>query len=259
MRLVGTTLLATLCLAVTGVRAMTADELIAKNIEARGGIARIQAITSIRATGVARVSGFGGVTEQAYTLLQTRSGSLRRERSMQGLTMVTAFDGTAGWTLNPFRGRKEPQLLPPDTVKGLAVEADLDGPLVDYRKKGHTVEYMGTEDVDGTEAHRLHVTLNSGVLLDVYLDPDYFLEIREVQTRTVRGVEEETETDPGNYAKVDGVMLPYSIESGSRGGGRDIRIALTKIEANVPIDPALFKLPGAAATPPAPAGKGGGK
>jgi len=235
--------------------AMTADELIAKNIEARGGLARIQAITSIRATGVVRLGGGNGIVEQAYTLLQVRPGSLRRERSMQGLTSITAYDGSVGWSLNPFRGRKEPQLLPPDAVKGLASEADLDGPLVDYKKKGHTVEYQGTEDIDGTEAHKLHVTLKDGTLVDLYLDPDYFLEIRRIERRTVRGVEEESEIDPGNYGKVEGVMMPFSTESGARGGPKSFRIALTKIEANVAIDPSVFRFPGAA---PA-GGKGGGR
>ena len=236
--------------------ALTADELIARNIEARGGLARLQAITSIRATGVAKIGGGGGILEQAYTLLQTRSGGLRRERSMQGLTTVTAFDGTQGWTVNPFRGRKEPQLLPPDAVKGLALDADIDGPLVGYRKKGHKVEYQGTEDIDGTEAHKLHVTLADGTLLDVYLDPDYFLEIREDQRRTVRGVEEETEVDPGNYAKVSGVMMPFSIETGRRGEPKNFRIALTKIEVDVPIDASVFRFPAAAVS--APARKDGG-
>ena len=255
MRHASPALVVALCLAATGVRAMTADELIAKNIETRGGLARIQAITTIRATGVARLGRGDGVIEQAYTLLQTRSGGLRRERSMQGLTTVTAFDGTAGWTVNPFRGRREPQLLAPDLVKGLAYDADLDGPLVDYRKKGHTVEYQGTEDVDGTEAHKLHITLKDGTLVDMYLDPDYFLEIREIQRRTVRGVEGETEVDPGNYGKVDGVLMPFSIESGDRGGPKNFRIVLSKIEVNVPIDASLFKIPAGAA----PAGKGGGR
>src|SRR5437762_2079330 len=120
-----------LALALTpAARAMTADELIARNIEARGGLARLAAVRSLRATGIVRLGGGDGVVEQAYTLLQTRAGGLRRERTMQGLTAITAFDGTAGWTLNPFRGRREPQRLPPDAVKGLATDADLDGPLV---------------------------------------------------------------------------------------------------------------------------------
>jgi outer membrane lipoprotein-sorting protein len=258
MRQTSPALLVVLCLAITGVRAMTADELIAKNIEARGGLARIQAITSIRETGIARLGGGDGVIEQAFTLLQTRGGSLRRERSMQGLTTVTAFDGTTGWTVNPFRGRREPQRLPPDAVKSLAFDADLDGPLVDYKKKGHLVEYMGTEDVDGTEAHKLHLTLKDGTLVDVFLDPDYFLEIREIQRRTVRGVVGETEVDPGNYAKVNGVMMPFSIETGEPGGPKGFRIALTRIEANVPIDDSLFQFP-AAAAPAASTGKGGGR
>ena len=248
-------LLVVFCLAAPAAHALTADELIAKNLEARGGLARIQAITSIRATGVVKIGGGDGIIEQAYTSLQARPGSLRRERSMQGLTSITAFDGVVGWSLNPFRGRREPQRLPPDTVKSLAADADIDGPLVDHKKKGHAVAYLGTEDVDGTEAHKLQVTLKDGALVDVYLDPDYFLEIREVQRRMVRGVEDETEIDPGNYGEVNGVMMPFSIESGSKGGPKTFRIALTKIELNVPVDAALFRFP----ETPAPAGKGGGR
>lgn len=255
MRRLGPALLLGLAISAPAARALTADELIAKNIEARGGLARIQAIQSIRATGVARLGGGDGITEQAYTLLQVRPGSLRRERAMQGLTTVTAFDGTVGWTANPFRGRKEPERLPPDIVKGLASDADIDGPLVDYKKKGHRIEYLGTEDIDGTEAHKLHVTLADGALVDVYLDPDYFLEIREIGRRKVRGVEGESETDPGNYGKVNGVMMPFTIESGSRGGPKYFRIALTKIEVNVPIDAALFRFPAAATA----SGKEGGR
>jgi len=256
MRYSGPALALFLWLSTHAAFALTADELIAKNIEARGGLSRLQAVTSVRATGVAKIGGGGGTVEQAYTVLQTRSGALRRERSMQGLTSVTAFDGTQAWSVNPFRGRKEPQLLPPDTVKSLAADADLDGPLVDYRKKGHKVEYQGTEDIDGTDAHKLYVTLADGALVDVYLDPDYFLEIREVQRRTVRGVEEETEIDPGNYAKVDGVMMPFSVETGAKGEPKTFRITLTRIELNVPVDDSVFRFPAAA---PEPKGKGAGR
>jgi len=241
--------LLSLLLAAPTALALTADELIAKNVEARGGLARLSAISSIRATGIVRIGGEDGFIEQTYTLLQSRPGKLRRERSMQGLTAVTAYDGQVGWTVSPFRGRKEPQLLTPDTVRGLAVDADLDGPLVDYRKKGYTVTYAGTEDVDGTEAHKLHVTLSGGDSVDVFLDPDYFLEIREVNHRIVRGVEEESETDPGNYGKVNGLVLPFSMESGPKGGSKNFRITFTKIEVNVPVDASTFRYPGDAAAP----------
>src|SRR5438093_257134 len=124
--------------------AMTADELIAKNVEARGGRAKLKEIKSLKATGKATFGGGDSVRELALTILQKRPGFLRRERSMQGLTAITAFDGEVGWSLWPFGGRREPEKLPPDIVKTLRVDADIDGPLVDYKEKGHSVEYLGT-------------------------------------------------------------------------------------------------------------------
>ncbi|MFN7974800.1 MAG: hypothetical protein U0166_21025 [Acidobacteriota bacterium] len=236
-----------LVLAGAGARALTADELIAKNIEARGGREKLKAIQSMKTTGKVTMGGDDGVLEMAFTSYSKRPGSLRRERTIQGLTAVTAFDGNDGWTLQPFGGRREPEKLPPDVVKSLRDDGDVDGPLVDYKQKGHVVEYLGTEDVDGTLAHKLKLTLKSGNIEYVYLDPDYFLEIRVVSIEKVRGVEEEGETDFGNYELVDGVYMPFSVESGARGGPKGYKVTVEKVEVNVPVDDAMFHFPAPAA------------
>ena len=178
-----------------------------------------------------------------------RPDRLRNEASLQGLTQVQAYDGKEGWQIQPFGGRKDPEKLSADDVKGLADSADMDGPLVDWRAKGHQVEYLGTEDVDGTEAHKLKVTQRNGDIKYIYLDPDYFLQIRETVTRTVRGTEQRFETDMGNYEQVAGVYMPFAYESGAAGGPKDQKITVQKIEVNVPIDDALFAFPSAPATP----------
>lgn len=230
-------------------RGMTADELIAKNIEARGGREKLRAIQSLKAIGKVTMGGGDGVMEMAFTDMTKRPGLMRRERSMQGLTAITAYDGQVGWSLQPFGGRREPQRLPPDIVKSLAVEADIDGPLVDAKEKGNKVAYLGTEDVDGTDAHKLKVTLRNGDVQYVYLDPDYFLEIRIDSQEMVRGVEEESETDFGNYEKVNGVFIAFSIEMGGKGGPKGYKITIEKVEANASIDDALFHFPAPVAPP----------
>ena len=227
--------------------AWTADELIARYLQARGGRTKLAAIHSLRITGKT-ASGQGDfVTRQPITTLIKRPGLVRAERSMQGLTAVTAFDGREGWSLQPFGGRREPQKLAPDAVKSLRLQADIDGPLVDYQAKGNSVAYLGTEDVDGTEAHKLQVTLRDGDILYIYLDPDYFLEIREVSETRVRGVEQESETDFGNYEKVAGVYMPFSIESGAKGEPKGTKVTVEKIETNVPLADSLFHFPATAA------------
>jgi len=225
--------------------ALTVDELIAKNIEAKGGIDKIRAIHSMRATGKLQVRS----NNFAFASISKRPDSLRQEVSMQGLTSVTAYDGSVGWRIRPFRGRTDPEKMAADDLKSVQLDADMDGPLVDYKTKGNTVEYLGTEDVDGTDAHKLKVTLKNGDVRYIYLDPDYFLEIRYLDQTRIRGAEQEFETDLGNYEQVGGVYFPFSIEAGEKGGPKDQKITIDKIEVNVDIDDAIFHFP---ASKPAP-------
>jgi len=234
---------ALLILVVGAARALTVDELIAKYIEARGGMEKLKAIQSLRLEGTRTRS--GGGFEMPFVEIRKRPGSIRSEATMQGLTMVRAYDGSEGWAVQPFRGRKDPEKLPADAAKQMAYEADLDGPLVDYRRKGNEVEYLGTEDVDGTEAHKLKVTRSGGDVELIYLDPDYFLEIRRRSQVRVRGVETEIETDFGSYERVNGVYFPFSVEAGPPGSGeKGQKTNVIKAEANVAVDDAIFRFPG---------------
>jgi len=239
---------ALLLFAATSARAVTVDELIAKNIKARGGIEKIRAIQSLRVSGKMFVGGGDSSFELAYAQMIKRPGMIRQEVSTQGLTAVGAYDGAVGWQVQPFEGRLDAEKLSADDVKAFKLLADLDGPLVDYEAKGNRVEYLGTEDVDGTDAHKLKVTLKDGDVIYIYLDPDYFLQIRMIVQFKIRGAEVVEEDDLGNYEQVNGVMLPYSLESGPKGQPKYTKIAIEKAEINVPLDTKLFRFP---ATPAA--------
>jgi outer membrane lipoprotein-sorting protein len=226
-------------------QAFTVDELIAKNIAARGGLDKIRAIQSLRTTGKFHVGGGDFSLDIPYRELIRRPGMYRQEVQIQGLTSISAFDGEVGWQVQPFSGRLDPERLSADDAKFLKRQADLDGPLVDYAAKGHRVEYLGTEDVDGTEAHKLKVTFKDGDIQYIYLDPDYFLQIRTVIQGKVRGAEIVQELDWGNFESVNGVMLPFSIEVGAKGRPKETVITVEKVEANVDLDPKLFHFPAA--------------
>jgi hypothetical protein len=232
--------------------AVTADEIVAKNVEARGGAAALAALKSVRRTG--RFVRPGRTVLVTLSEVKERSGRIRQERTYQGLTQVQAWDGEKGWQIQPFEGRKDPALMSEDDAKPFRLAADLDGPLVDAKTKGHTLEYLGTEDVDGTLAHKLRVRLKWGGDVTVWIDPDTWMVIRDLQTRTVRGAEQEVETDYGDYEKVGGVYLPMSEESGPRNSppasrGKSI---YEKAEANVGVSAEAFAFPAKAV----PAGAG---
>ncbi|MBA2743733.1 MAG: hypothetical protein H0U43_05410 [Chthoniobacterales bacterium] len=222
-------------------KAPTVDELVAKNVEAKGGADALKALQSAKLTGKMLVN--EGQLEFAYSQTRKRPGAIRTELTVQGLTAVHAYDGKEGWKISPFQGRKDPEKMSADDTKSLIEDAEIDGPLVDWREKGSTVEYLGTEDVDGTQAHKLKVTRKNGDVNYVYLDPDHFLEIRVLSQRIERGTQVEVETDLGDYEKVGGVFVPLSIEAGQKGSSDKQKIIIEKAEANMPADEAMFHFP----------------
>ena len=222
--------------------AYTADELAARNVEAKGGTDKLNAIQSLRLSGRMLVN--GGTVELGYVTLLERPHSIRYEAQLQGLTEVQAYDGAQAWQINPFQGRKDPERLSADDAKGLGEDAaDYAGALVDYRAKGYKLDYLGTEDIEGTEAHKLRVTRPNGDLTYVYLDPDYFLEIRTINRRIEHGVPNETVTDYGDYEKVNGVYLPFSLETYQKGSTDHQKVQFDKAEANVSMAAGLFGFP----------------
>jgi hypothetical protein len=223
--------------------APTAEDLAAKNAEAKGGLERLRAVQSLRLTG--RMLMNNGQLEASLVQSVKTPGAIRVDVTLQGLTLTQAYDGNEGWQINPFQGRKDPERMAADDVKNLIEETEIGGPLVDWKARGHTLEYLGTEDVDGTDAHKIKVTRKNGDVQYLFLDPDYFLEIRIETHRMVRGVQQETVTDVGNYEKVDGIYVAFSAESGPKGSSDRQQVEITKAEINVPLDAALFRFPAA--------------
>lgn len=222
-------------------RQMTVDQLVTKNVDAKGGAEALHALQSVKLTGKMLVN--EGQLEFGFSQTKKRPGAIRSEMSLQGMTMVQAFDGKEGWKISPFQGRKDPEKLSDDDTKSLIEDAEVDGALVDWKEKGSTVEYLGTEDVDGTQAHKLKVTRKNGDINYVYLDPDHFLEIRVTTQRMEHGAQVETETDLSDYEKINGVYLPFSIEAGRKGSSDKAKLILEKAEGNPPVDDAIFQFP----------------
>ncbi len=229
-------------------RAQTADEIVAKFIKTVGGMERIQAVKSLRRTG--RFNGGGGF-EADLVEENKRPNLVRQEFQIQGMTGVTAYDGKTGWKIEPWGGKKDPEALSEEEMKTVVEDSDLDGPLVNYREKGVRVEYVGLDEVEGTDAHKLKVTLAGGDVRFYYMDTDYFVPIKIETKRMVRGAEREYETILGDYKEVNGWYLPFSVESGVKGSPNRSKITYEKIEANVALDDARFARPAVKPQPPA--------
>jgi hypothetical protein len=235
-----TFLLGIICVSVAS--AQTAEELIRRNLDAKGGVEKIKAIKSLRMSGKLQQGSF--TAEIAQDAMAPNQ--LRQNVTIQGMTAVQAYDGKTGWKISPFEGRKDPELVGEEELRELVEDADLYGPLVDYQAAGNKVEYIGHDTVDGDDVYRLKVTLKNGDIYYYYLDPETFLEIRTERVQFVRGAVRESVIECGSYKLVAGVYFPFTVEASSKQNpGSQTKLTFDKIEANIPIDPAEFKMPAA--------------
>ncbi len=231
--------------------AQTSDELIEKNLEARGGREKLKSVQSLRMTGKMVM----GTMEAPFVLEQKRPHNVRMEFTVQGMTGVQAFDGTTGWAVMPFMGKKDPEKMSAEDLKEIEDQADIDGPLVDYKDKGHQVEYLGKKDIEGTLAHALKVTKKNGDVVTLYLDADAFLEIKADGKSNRRGQEMEMEIAFGDYKEVGGIVFAHSLDIKPKGAPAGQHLVIEKIELNPEIAADRFAMPAVA---PAAEAKDGG-
>ncbi len=237
---VGSLLAAVALLAPPAVGAQTVDEIVARYVAARGGREALAAVRTLRMTGRASA----GPGRQAIVRREmARPDRIRTEFVFQGTTGVYAWDGSAGWRVSPLDGSLEPEPLPEEDAAVAVEQADIDGPLVDWKAKGHAVELVGSEALPGGPAHQLKVTLKSGLVRHLWVDAKTGLVVRTVSTRKLRGREVVLETAFGDYRETGGVTFARSIETGVQGRLRRLRIVVESVEVNPVIGDARFRMP----------------
>ena len=221
--------------------AQTVDEVIAKNIQARGGLEKLKAVKSLRTTVKFSDGSFRADLRQE----NKRPGKVREEFIVQGMAQIQAYDGKTGWQISPFSGRRDPDLLSQDDMKSLIVDGDIDGPLVDYKEKGHKAELVGHDSMEGTDCFKIKLRMKNGDVRYYYLDTDSYLELKvEVQT-TIRGALQESELYYGDYEQVNGIYYPLAVEQAQKGSSSRQQFSVEKIEQNVDLDDSLFAMPAA--------------
>jgi outer membrane lipoprotein-sorting protein len=223
-------------------RAQTLDDIIAMNLKAKGGIEKIRATTTVRMTG--HVSAKDDPSAEAksatITMLAKRPNMMRREQTVDGEKMVSAFDGSSLWM---SRGTTPPEEAPGPAAAYARQDAEFDSVFVDYKQKGTAIQLVGTEKRDGKDVFHLKVTKKGGPPQDFYLDPATGLE--QVVAVTLPGGKPTTiTTELADYREVDGRMVPFVIRQ-LVNGTVNASTTIDKIEFNVPVDDSLFKMPSA--------------
>ena len=210
--------------------AQTVDEIVDKNLKAKGGLEVLRATNSVRMT--AKVN-----DQTPLTILAKRPNLFRREVTLSGQTNIQASDGKVFW----IQQAGGPATEVPIPAEALRREGEFDGVFVDYKARGTTIALVGKEPVDGKDTFHLKVTTKDGNVQDFYLDTETGLERRiviAIQQGPQKLIQEQL---PSDYRDVEGRRMPFRIKNVS--GQQTAEIVVEKVEFNVPLDDALFKLP----------------
>ena len=222
----------------------TAEELVSKVLEARGGIARLKAIKAERVIG--NIS-FGPGAEGPFVVELKRPGKMHMEVTIQGQTIVRIYDGQgAGWIANPFADNKGPVAMSGNDLKNISDESDFDGPLVDYQSKGNKIEYAGKDEVGGKPAEKLKLTTKSGDVRTYFLDASTFLLMKWEGVRKNDDQEIPVESFFRDYREVNGVKFAFEIDTDSPGSGQSQKLSIDKIELDPALDDIRFTKPSVA-------------
>jgi outer membrane lipoprotein-sorting protein len=216
------------------------DEILSKHFKAVGQ-KKLENVESIKMMGSTQTQG----QEFKFTMYLKEPNKIRNEVPMQGQKMIQAFDGENGWMLAPWVG-PDPQDLSGQQLEQFKKSANIRGELYNWKEKGHKLEYMGEEQMEGTPVYRLRLTKKDGDVIDYYLDKGTFIPLKQKTKTTFNNQEIETETFFSNYEMINGIAMPMSMRSS--GSQFSSEITIDSIEFNVEIPDKLFEKPTASKT-----------
>lgn len=220
-----------LCAAQTN--GLTAEQLVAKVLQARGGVARLKAVKSERVTGTIS---FGPGAEGPFAVELKRPGKMHMEVTIQDQTVLRVYDGHgSGWIVNPFSEIKSAIPMSGDDLRNIADESDFDGPLLDYQSKGNQIEALGSENVDGKPSLKLKLTTKSGDVRTYFFDAATFLLLKWTGVRKTNEQEIPVESLFADYRDINGIKFAFQIDTSSPGTNQTQKLSISKIE----LDPAL--------------------
>jgi outer membrane lipoprotein-sorting protein len=213
------------------------DDLIARNLAAKGGVEKLRALTSVKMTGHIK----GPAAAEPVTTWAKRPNFRRRENVREGQTFVLAFDGKTVWGINPLISSRPREITGPQADMTRQDADDFDSVLLDYKEKGRTIELVGTEPVQGVTMHRLRITSKTGQIQEIYLNAETMLESKMVMQVEQAGRKGIVALEFSNYKTIDGITLPLRIRQ-TFNGQPMTEVTYDSVQFNIPMDDALFTL-----------------
>jgi hypothetical protein len=258
---------------------LSAAAIVSRNVAARGGLQAWRAVKAISIHGSVGAGGNQRATLAApvpmpgkpaaalptdprpkeevqlpFVMEMQRPHKVRWELQFKGQTAVQVYDGANGWKLRPYLNRSDVEPYSSEEMKEASMQAELDGPLVDYQAKGTTIELESAEKVEDNDTYKLKLTMKDGNVRHVWIDAHTFLETKiEGQPRRLDGADHSVEVYYRDYRSVNGLQVPFVLETRvlpldtkSRVRERPIpteKIIIDKVEVNPKLGASVFAKP----------------
>jgi outer membrane lipoprotein-sorting protein len=215
------------------------DEIIKNNLEAKGGVEKINAFKTGKMSGKMMMQTF----ELPFTMWLKKPNQVKMEMVFQGTPMTFGYDGNIVWQISPFTGSTDPQEMTGEQADQIKDTGEImDEPFIDYKKKGHKIELVGKEDMEGTEVFKLKLTRKDGQEIYYFIDTEAFIELKTSTTKKKQdGTEIKIDTIYGDYKPVAGVMTPHSLNFSIN--QQTMSMTLDAVEPNVELAEDFFSMP----------------
>lgn len=218
--------------------APSVDDILAAYFENTGGVEQWKNLSTMKMEGKMSMQGM----EFPGTIYMKRPNLQRVEVNIQGKDLIQAYDGETAWWINPFMGSEDPQPMPAEMAQEMTKD-EFEDDFIDYAEKGHTVEYVGTEEVEGAQCYVLKLTKANGDVESHYFDTEYMVPIMQRTTISEGPMKgQASDTFLSDYQEVDGFMIPFFLET-KVGGQSFQKITLTSIELDTEMEATMFAMP----------------
>ena len=222
---------------------LTEAQIVDRNVAARGGLKAWRAVNTLTLSGRLEAGGKKN-TDLPFVMQMERPRMSRLEVSFQDKTAVQVYDGEHGWKVRPFLGRNEVEPFTPAEAKVAETWAELDGPLIDYAKKGNKVTLLGMESVEGHKSYKLKLTMKNGETRHVWVDAASFLERKiDGDPRKMDGKLRNVAVYYRDYKPENGLTMPHVLESVVEGDKQSHKMFIKQVAVNQPLEDKLFAKP----------------
>lgn len=221
-----------LLVSISSAFSQTADEVIAKYVDAIGGKQKWNSLNSLRVEGQIEVQGIS----IPFTMNAVQNKGTRTDAEFQGAKIIEIVTPTAGWSLNGLQGQTALQPMSEEDLKSKVDGIEIQDQLVDYAAKGHTVELLGKDEADGNEYFKLKVVTKLGIEKVHFIDTKSYLIYKTETTNKANGQEVKQEVKFLDYQTMEnGIKMAFKQETGA------MILVFKKISINPVIDESLFK------------------